>query len=374
MSLEARPLLPEELSLGAAKICGPKAPLPMKMMAAKGFAPGAGADDLVVSLYQLSFDENAQVSETARKSLSELPDQVLAGCLDKPLPALVLDRLAHVVKDRSGLVEKILLNNAVSDETFAWLAKLLKEREMEILASNEQRLLRHPAIIEALYVNPATRMSTANRCVELAVRNNLTLNLPAFKEIAQAIGMAPREEDPMDQALADEQMDQSFTSLYHQSRQVEEGPEEGDEASEPEERERMRKRIENMTVSEKVRLAAVGTVFHRTILLRDSNRIVCMAAIKSSQITDMEVVKVSKNPQVPEEILRYISRQGEWVKLYQVKANLVTNPKTPLSISLSFLSHLRTKELRLLARSKNIAAALRAAAQSRLAQQIKRGG
>ena len=41
--------------------------------------------------------------------------------------------------------------------------------------------------IEKLYMNKSVRMSTADRLIELAVRNGLTLGIPAFKEAAEAI-------------------------------------------------------------------------------------------------------------------------------------------------------------------------------------------
>ena len=50
-------------------------------------------------------------------------------------------------------------------------------------------MLEHPPIIESLYMNKATRMSTADRIIELAVRHKLELTgIPAYKEVAIAIG------------------------------------------------------------------------------------------------------------------------------------------------------------------------------------------
>jgi hypothetical protein len=292
---------------------------------------------------------------------------MLVGTVDKELHPLVLDRLAVVVKARSKLLEPLLLNRAVADETYAWLAAGLSERFMEIIARNEERLLRHPPIIEALYTNPQTRMSTANRCVELAVRNGITLNLAAFREIAQAIGMTPKEEDPMDQALAEAEMDQNFSAVAGMGDEVD--PEAAEaEADEQDDRATARMRIEKLSVAEKIRLATLGNQFHRSILMRDSNKIVAMAAIKGPGVSEMEIVRFSKNPQAPEEVLRHIANNREWVKLYQVKTNLTTNPKTPLALALRLLPHLRPKELKFLSRSKNVPAALRTAAKARISK------
>src|SRR5207249_2114717 len=55
---------------------------------------------------------------------------------------------------------------------------------------------RFPKVIEALYLNPHTRMSTTDRVLEFAVRNGLELHgLPAFKE-AQAAILGIKEQPP----------------------------------------------------------------------------------------------------------------------------------------------------------------------------------
>ena len=41
-----------------------------------------------------------------------------------------------------------------------------------------------------------------------------------------------------------------------------------------------------MSVSEKIKLATLGNKEARTILLRDANKLVCMAAATSPRITD----------------------------------------------------------------------------------------
>ena len=46
------------------------------------------------------------------------------------------------------------------------------------------------------------------------------------------------------------------------------------------------------------------------------------------------------------------------MKIYPIKVALVSNPKTPLDISVKWLKHIKDKELRILAKSKNIPSAL----------------
>jgi len=362
MSFEKRPLSKEEVSPQVFKLTGPDAPIKMKKITAKGVAPGLDALDLVTALYQLHISGDQELSKTATRSMTELPDSVVEASVEsEDLHEMVLDLVAHTVVGRPKMVQKIILNNKVADESLLTITPKLSEQEIEILARNERRLLSCPPIIEEIYLNRNTRMSTANRCIEFAARNKLELKLPAYKEMLKAIGMETTEKDPIDQALMEEEKNLKFKNAL-------DGVGEADLEEEEEDGKKSKGRIqlEHLSVSEKIRLAITGNVFHRSLLMRDSNKMVAMAAIKSPLVTEMEVVRLSKNPQTPEDALRYIARQREWIKLYQVKSNLVANAKTPLDLALKLVSHLRPKELKFLSRSKNISAALRNAAVARL--------
>ena len=114
------------------------------------------------------------------------------------------------------------------------------------------------------------------------------------------------------------------------------------------------KQIKEMTIPQKIKLALFGNQTARTILLRDSNRIIPMFVLDNPKITDNEIVEISKNNQLDEQILRSIGNNLQWMKSYQIKFNLVCNAKTPLDISLRWLKFIKDKDLRQLARSKSV--------------------
>ncbi len=93
------------------------------------------------------------------------------------------------------------------------------------------------------------------------------------------------------------------------------------------------------------------------------NRMVAVAVVKSPKIQESEIESISKSRQVSEEVLRHIASTKEWVKSYTIKVNLVSNSKTPIPIAMKFLTHVREPDLRRLAKSKNVSAAI--AAQAR---------
>ena len=113
-------------------------------------------------------------------------------------------------------------------------------------------------------------------------------------------------------------------------------------------------RIRDLNVSQKVRLALMGSAAERGILIRDSNKLVCRTVIRSPSVTDSEVMHYAKNKSLPDDVIGYIASNRKWIRHYQVKMSLVMNPKTPLSDSLNFLAHLRMSDLRSVARSRDV--------------------
>lgn len=129
--------------------------------------------------------------------------------------------------------------------------------------------------------------------------------------------------------------------------------------------------IQQMSVAEKLDLAHKAPKEARSILMRDSNKMVQLAVISSPKITDSEVVMIANNRQVNEEVLRTIAKNREWMKKYQIKLALTTNPKTPLAISLKQIPFLVQRDIASLARSKSIPRPVAQAAQRRLREHNK---
>jgi len=366
MPLERTPLAIDELPASIASFFTEGAKSGKVMLLARGLAPGLDAADLATGLYQAACHDNAKIIEAAVKTASDLPDAILGGALTGQLDPHVLDFFAGLVQAQPDKLQRILLNTCTADETMADLARVVKEDALlEIIAKNEQRLLRTPEIIKALYLNPNTRMSTANRCLEFAVRNQVVVDIPAYKEIAHALGAEKKYDDPMDQALADAEADAAFQSV-HDSRAGEDGEIPDDATLEDEDELKKRTSLLGLTTSQKIRLAHIGTGYQRALLLRDPNRIVAMAAIKSPLVKETEVIRVAQSRSANDDVIRHIALNRDWLKIHQVKVALVANPKCPLPTSMRLLPHMRLVELRSLARSKNISSALRSAAKNML--------
>lgn len=369
MPLQHTPLDPAHVSPAVARVIAPTTPVPAKMMAARGLAP-MGPGDLLTVLYQLQLEADPQLAGAAKQTAERLPDNILGPALAGPLDPRVIDLFSSQVIQKPEVMERVLLNPYTHDETFVTLAGQLAERELEILAQNAQRLLRTPAIIEALYFNKNARMSTVDRLLELAIRNGLVLDkVPQYKELAAAImgtrAPAPQQQAAPEPIVAPEgQMDDVFASVLADD--YDEGPVGELEYEEKEEAAADDQNIGRMSINAKIRLATLGNVFHRMTLIRDSNRLVAMAAIKSPGVSEQEVVKYASNRGLSEDVIRYICDRREWQKSYAVKLALANNPKTPLAHSMRLLTHLRGNDLRALTRSKNIPAQVVQAARRQM--------
>ena len=112
--------------------------------------------------------------------------------------------------------------------------------------------------------------------------------------------------------------------------------------------------IRNLSIPEKIKLALKGNSSARTLLIRDSNKLIPMFVLENPRLTDSEVQEFARNKELDEGVLREISKNSTWMRLYSVKHSIVANPKTPIDVSLKWVKFLQDKDLRLLAKSKNI--------------------
>lgn len=393
-------LEPSELGPVTSKFVGPDAPDKMKRMAAAGLAP-LPPTDMLMALYQI-WVENDEHAELAAKTVQGLPDPVLDGALaDKTLHPGALDLLGRKFARKETVLEKVVRHPRVDSESLVGIARVCSERVCDILADNQARWLAHPAIVGGLYQNRHCRMSVVHRMIELAEREGVDLGLPAMEEIRLALaesGPVDESRDAMFKAATNTEAAAEAEALaldafgaadidddlelpeFEDGEVMFEGDlPDGDAAGDeqtadqapddaaPLTKERRLGQLLKMRPLEKIRTAMLGDKYDRSILIRDSNKIVSMAAIKSPKVRENDAVAYSSNRALSHDVIGYISNRREWIKLYTVKLNLVMNPKTPLARSMTLLAHLNRGDVQKVARSKNIPSALATAAKRKMA-------
>jgi hypothetical protein len=125
----------------------------------------------------------------------------------------------------------------------------------------------------------------------------------------------------------------------------------------------MLQRIQKLSVSEKIYLALRSGKEIRSILLRDSSKEVVSRVLENPRITETEIELLAKSRTVSDEILRKITKKKEWMRNYNVIMGLVTNPKTPPGIAVTLVSELKTKDLSMIEKNKNVLEGVRATAK-----------
>jgi hypothetical protein len=360
----------------AQKVLGAGAPKPAQMMAARGVIPGLKPNDIVTVISVLAESDDATLAEAARGTLQKLPPPILNGALDARLPGAVTTVLARNYVGDHAVIERLLRQPEVTTEALEFLATRADERSGELIATNEALMLKNPTVIEKLYMNERVRMSTADRLMELAVRNGIELDIPAYKEAALAIQSElipePTEEPTFDDELFVETRQIAEQIQIDEESDTHEVDEEGEERVRPELLP-LHQKLAQLSVSGKIRTAMLGNSSERLMLVRDSNRLVAAAAAKSPRMREHEAVRISASRAVSDEVLRILAMNREFTRSYQVKLNLATNPRTPFTFASRMVPHLRDADLRKVAKSKNVTGAVaKAVKQQLLKKQGKR--
>ncbi len=345
-AVAACPITADFLPPNMKKHVDPKAPVPLRMMAAKSLVPLA-PPEMLGALFMLTFDPDASVRETAEKTSASLPDRILSAALrDERVPAPVLAFFLERYWQNDSYAEWMILNDSTPDASVAMVASKCGSRTAEIIAQNQLRLLRHEDLVRQLCLNPNATPALLDGVCDFCVRSGLTLaDVPQMKEARirlfgpEAAAQAPDPGPTADEILEEFQSDVA------------------DEGAAPmEERKKMNltQRIMKMNVSQKIKLASKGNKEARGILIRDTNKLVCVAVMRSPRITDGEVLLQASNKVAQEDVLRLIYSSRDWTQDYRIKLALVKNPKVPQAIAMRFIATLRETELRGLARDKNV--------------------
>lgn len=133
-------------------------------------------------------------------------------------------------------------------------------------------------------------------------------------------------------------------------------------------------KIARMNVADRVKTAFSGSREERGILIRDMTKVVQNAVLASPKLTDPEVETFASAKNLHENVFREITRNRRFIKNYAVQRNLVSNPKTPLDISLSLIKNLMVYDLKSLQRNKNVSETIRKLAQKLYREKATSGG
>ena len=376
-SLKNQPLSMDAIPAAAQKPLQPETPKPLKLMAAKGALP-LPPETLILVWYQLSFETDPDITAAVAETVASFDAGILANLAAHDFPESVLDWLAKSTTDETVL-EKIILNPKTHDATLMDLAAIASRNTVDLIAENQVRILRSPEIIEKIYLNPAARMATVDKLIALAREHQIEFaSLKALQEAMQTKDFV--DDKP---GLSDEEFEAVLAQSSKESaaektdsdenlrdlKPIEDTTEESTE--EAQHRLTRSQIIDRMNAPQRVRLALMGSREDRSILLRDTRRIVYMSVIKSPKMSLGEVGSIASSKSMPDEIIGYIAQRRDWIRYYPIVVALVNNPKCPLSESVGMMRQLRLNDLKNLQRSKSIPAQLARQAQMLYRQKLE---
>jgi len=354
-------------------------------------------NDLLEVLVALSESEEAEISSAANESLEAASlDDLLIAAKAEDTSSRVLAYLAIQKGKGREIYEATILNNKTPDAALAKLAALTADESLlELIATNQQRLVRSPEIIEAILSNDARSAEAERRAretkreffekergarqiaeelrargktaaaeffetAELTTVTGEALSIDDAWLIAAHIEVSDADVD--DTWLPSERYEELISepadeAAAHVQRIIEHERLETGEVSA--ERVSLIRRVMFMNTRDRVRLAMKGDREARGILVRDSNKVVSSAVINNPRITDHEVENIAAMRSISDEVLRLIALNRSWARSYPIIHNLARNPRTPIPTVINILPRIRSKDLQSLSQNKNVSEAVR---------------
>ncbi len=329
------------------RILASDAPIALRSAAARGALPLPRV--VLVQLYvQLRRDPDEEVRRQAKASLEAAGSAGLQEVLeDAACPARVLLDLAPLCTREEALAERLAFHPNVPDEALATLASEGNAPVIDLVLTNQQKLLSARGVLDRLSANPALRADQRVRILDLLDK--------FFRGAADGAGEAASDDavwpEGADVEVAARLLEVDVGELFASSEIL--GGEELEQAEDPEIRSAYRK-VLTLNTAQKAMLAMRGGREERVILIRDTNRVVALAVLRNPRLTEQDVTSFATMRSINEEVLRAIGASREWSKSYAVVSSLVHNPRTPPGISTNFISRLVNRDLKLLMADKNV--------------------
>lgn len=373
-------------------IIGGAAPHQARLAAASGLLP-LPQSDLLEVLVVLRQSEDTEIAAAAAATLdAQESEDLLTAAKSDETPSPVLDYLATLLVDTRQIHEALILNSNTSDEAIASLASSTSNGSLlDLIATNQQRLVRFPQIIDAILANSDRSPEAERRARE--TRREFFEKERGAQQIAQELrrrgnsaaaeffenadltgGLSVEDAWLIAQHIevADADLDNSWLPSERYEELKAETPEEHaanfkrvieferiELGEVPAERVSLIRRIMFMNARDRMKLAMKGDREARSILIRDSNRVVATAVIHNPRVTDQEVENIAAMRTVADEVLRLISINRNWARSYPIIHNLVRNPRSPIPTVIGILPRIRTKDLKNLAQNRNVSEATR---------------
>jgi len=324
-----------------------QAPHRILEFAARGFVPLAPAE-LVRAVGSILVQGDPELVPLAEETFRSFEPQALLEAASAPeCRPDQLEALARRTKERRVL-EKVIQHRGVSDATLVWLARRVPPDLQDVLVTNQARLLAALEIVESLFENPELSADIRRRADEFLEEFFLK------KEREEGEPLAEAEE--LEEAVEAESGTSGTAETAGAAAAAAAAEEEG--ASKD-----VLFRIGSLPVAQRIRVAFRGNREERLFLVRDTNRLVSTAVLKSPKTNEADAEVIANMKSVSEDVLRTIAHRREWMKKYSLMAAIVRNPRSPIDVTISLVPRLTQRDQTMLSTDRNVPEVVRVTAK-----------
>jgi hypothetical protein len=312
------------------RILDGQAPRHVRSAAARGALP-IPRTALVRLFVHLVGDAEESIRLEAEASLRGLSHEALLEVFDDPqcAPEVLAHFARHALRNEP-LAERIAFHPQVPLEALATLAASGSGEVIDLVLTNQERLLAQPELLDHVSRNPALRADQRGRLLELLDR--------ASRVQERVLGDSASEFEAAARLL-----DVDVGELFAAS-EIADG-EEFENSEDVAIRSAYRK-ILLLNTAQKAILAMKGGREERMILVRDTNKLVALSVLRNPRMREEDAEAIARMRSVSDEVLRQLGTNREWNKSYSVASALVNNPRTPQGVTMNLLGRLQNQDLK----------------------------
>ena len=370
----------------------------VKMQLAQG--QGCTSDEEALSVLMiLAQDTDPSVSALAQSAFQSWDEKRLGVALTRQTHGKVLEFVVQFLPAYARVDEYIFQSANLNERTAKLIAQRANKESCEHISNTRQTFLLYPVVFWSLKSNPNCSAVVLERLEAMLKQQQAFVEAPSTAKVVQKKPKLPIDNILMEvmaavqsrpsPALQKALSSQLFLSAPVTSMgSVEVEPfqftfdeqdtfdfdaslvEDGDAADD--ENMSLEKRIREMPVGKRIKLAYKGNKEARSILIRDTNKSVSVAVLKSGKVNAGEAAIYAANRNLSDEVIRTICATKEYMRKQNVRMALVGNPKTPTKVAMGILMTLGKKDLQALAKNRSVSGTISKAALKRFKTEFQR--
>lgn len=339
---------------------------PQKLAVINGLLP-LTASEFLKALIFFCGDEDETVQKAAIDKLRFTQSNEIKKIISPEIPENSVKTLTKLAGERrdSSIIISLLLTG-----------KLQRDWILEFLATNDRTfwttLVTHRDFVE--FTLPQKEdFKTLLSAISDVLLSLYEEQLSYFAEKIAELEAAKHKEKPEEAQTEEEEDDEEVVELedtifdfpdFLTSETAFEGLSADDML---EQRKTIAEALRDMNVGQKIKVAMLGNLEVRKILIKDPRKQIVMAVLGNARITDKEVASIAGDPSSSLDAISFIASNKALSKSYAVKLALVNNPKTPMKTALMLLETIRMNDLKNIAKSRNVSNVIK----QRAAKKIK---